>query len=59
MDLKTSREDAGLTQDALAQKSGIPKATISKIESGKRNTTIETLMSIASAMGKTVEVKLV
>ncbi|MBI3887533.1 helix-turn-helix transcriptional regulator, partial [Candidatus Microgenomates bacterium] len=56
--LKKERKERGLTQDRLAQISHVPRTTITKIESGSRNTTLQTLMSIAQAMGKTVELRL-
>ncbi|MCA9386199.1 helix-turn-helix transcriptional regulator, partial [Candidatus Dojkabacteria bacterium] len=42
-----------------SQKSGIPRPTISKIESGKRNVTIDTLTALAAAMGKRIELNFV
>lgn len=57
--LRRSREKLGFTQGKLAQLSHLPRTTITKIESGSRNATIQTLMSIAQAMGKRIELKLV
>lgn len=57
--LRKSREQLGFTQGKLAQLSHLPRTTITKIESGSRNATIQTLMSIAQAMGKKIELKLV
>jgi DNA-binding XRE family transcriptional regulator len=57
--LRATREEKGLTQDELAERSGIAKATISKIESGKRNVTVDTLITLAGAMGKKIEINLV
>lgn len=46
-----ARETAGLSQQDLADKSGVPKSTIVRIENGN-NVSIETLAKLASAMGK-------
>jgi len=52
-----TREKKGLTQEQLSKLSGVPRTTIAKIESGNRNVTIEKLMVIAGAMGKSLEIK--
>lgn len=49
--LLEAREDAGLSQQGLAEKSGVPKTTISRIENGN-NTSIETLTKLANALGR-------
>lgn len=49
--LRRMREEAGLTQVGLAKSSGVDRATINKIEQGKRSPTIETLGKLARAMG--------
>lgn len=49
------REKAGLSLSELEAESGVPKATISKIENGHRNPRIETLYRIAKGLG--VELK--
>lgn len=56
--LLEAREDAGLSQQALANKSGVPKTTIARIEKGN-NTSIETLTKLANALGKHVIVSIV
>ncbi|SRR6266404_2806573 len=56
--LRKERENRGLTQAKLAQLSKLPRATITKVESGSRNATLQTLIAIAQAMGKTVELRL-
>lgn len=56
--LRKNRERLGFTQEKLAHLSHIPRTTITKIESGSRNATLQTLMSIAQAMGKKIELKL-
>lgn len=44
------RRQLKLTQAALAAKSGIGQADISKIESGRSNPTLDTLANLARAM---------
>lgn len=57
--LKELRERNGLTQKELAEKSGLPRSTISKIESGYQNTSLLKIIQIANALGKEVKVDLV
>jgi DNA-binding XRE family transcriptional regulator len=56
--LRKKREKMGLTQAKLAELSNIPRTTITKVESGTRNATLQTLMSLARAMGSRFEMKL-
>ena len=56
--LRNEREKLGFTQAKLAEKSSLPRTTITKVESGARNTTLQTLMTMAQAMGKNLELKL-
>jgi transcriptional regulator with XRE-family HTH domain len=53
--IRTLRDKAGLSLSELEAESGIPKATISRIENGHRNPRIETLKKIAEGIG--VELK--
>ena len=46
-----AREDAGLTQAELAEKLGMDQASVSRIESGARNMTLETLGKVAKVLG--------
>lgn len=57
--LKKKREKLGLTQEKLAKIAKVPRTTITKVESGSRNTTLQTLIAIARAMGKNLELRLV
>jgi len=57
--IKELRESYNITQDTLSIKSGIPRSTISKIETGKRNVSIEKLIKIANALGKDLEIRFV
>ena len=45
------RKKAGLTQAALAETCGISAPRISEVESGRFNPTIDTLETIAKALG--------
>ena len=54
--IKEYREAANMTQEELAEKSGISRGTISALENGTaRNTTSKTLLQIAKALNATVE----
>lgn len=53
------RKELNLTQEALSVKSGMPRSTISKIESGKRNVCFDKLVQIAEALGKDLEIRFV
>ncbi len=57
--LKQKRERLGLTQTQLALMAKVPRTTITRVESGSRNATLQTVMALAQAMGKTVELRLV
>jgi len=56
--LREQRKKNGLTQKELAVKSQLPRATIVKVESGKRNATLETLTNMAQALGKDLVISL-
>ena len=45
------RKEKGLTQEALAEKSGLSQQYISGLENGQRNPTIVTLYELSSALG--------
>lgn len=57
--LRTLRKNLGLTQAELAAKAQIPRTTISKIESGSYNPTVQTLAAIAESLGRKLEVRFV
>ncbi len=57
LELKKLRNKLGLTQAELAQKALLPRTTISKIESGSYNPTLNTLMSIAAALNKKLRIQ--
>ncbi len=49
--LKKIRENAGLTQEQVAEKSGIGRATYGHIESGERGVTVANAKKISKALG--------
>lgn len=54
--IRERREELKMTQEELAQKSGISRQTISSIETGKcDNVLVGTLISIAKALETTVD----
>lgn len=55
--LKTAREEAGLTQEQLAQKLNTKKTAISRIENHAADIKISTLEKFAHALGKRLEIK--
>lgn len=53
IDLKKTREAAGLSLADVAERSGIDKAALSRLENGVHdNPTVDTLMRYAAALGK-------
>jgi DNA-binding XRE family transcriptional regulator len=53
--LKRIRESHGLTQAALAEKSGVSAAAIASLEQGLRSPTLDTVRRVAHALGVTEE----
>lgn len=51
MNLRKSRERRGLTQKQVSIKSGVPVETISRLENCRRDALLETVVSIADALG--------
>ena len=49
--IRTARKNAGLTQSALADKTGLWQETISKIETGNGATRIETILTVIAMLG--------
>ena len=45
------RKERGLTQEQLAERSGLSQQYLSGLEGGRRNPTIVTLYEIANALG--------
>ncbi len=57
--IATARKQAGLSQEEVAQRSGVPQAEISRIESGmlSRGPTLLTLVRLTRAMQQTLRVQ--
>lgn len=55
---KELRKRKKLTQEQLAEKTGIEKGQISRIENGKYNLTLATISKIANALGAKVNFEL-
>lgn len=54
--IKQLREERGMTQDELAQASGIGRVTIALIESGAtKNASSKTLLALAKALHTTID----
>jgi transcriptional regulator with XRE-family HTH domain len=49
--LRARREDHGISLSELARRSGIAKGTLSQLESGGGNPTLETVFSLSNALG--------
>jgi transcriptional regulator with XRE-family HTH domain len=49
--LKTLRKEKGLSQEELAERSGLNRPYISGIEQGKRNVSLEVMEKLAEALG--------
>lgn len=55
--LKMAREEAGLTQEQLAEKLHTKKTAISRIENHAEDIKVSTLEKFAQALGKTLHIK--
>lgn len=53
--IKRLREEAGLSQKALAEQSGVPRPTIAHLESGQANPTLTVALKVASSLGVGVD----
>lgn len=49
--IKNAREHQGLSMNALARMSGVPQSSISEVESGRRQPSIESVERIVKALG--------
>ncbi|WP_194775022.1 helix-turn-helix domain-containing protein [Pararhodonellum marinum] len=49
--LKTLRKEKGLSQEKLAERSGLNRSYISGIEQGKRNVSLEVMEKLVEALG--------
>ncbi|MFJ8932306.1 helix-turn-helix domain-containing protein [Streptomyces sp. NPDC102340] len=50
--LKQLRVDSGLSLSELARRSGVGKGTLSELEAGRRNPTLETLYALTTVLGR-------
>jgi len=56
--IREKRKESGLTQAQLAQKAGLSRTTLSKLENGYfGNISVATLDNILSALGLCIELK--
>ena len=55
--LVSARLEQNLTQEQLAQRTGIRQSNISRIESGTCSPTIATLQQLANGMGKKLHIE--
>jgi len=56
--VQEARRRAGLSQAALAEKAGVPKSTVGRIESGARTPSVELVERLVRAAGLQVTVSL-
>ncbi|WP_236885859.1 helix-turn-helix domain-containing protein, partial [Dietzia massiliensis] len=54
--IKARREKQGLSQGALAERSGIHRTYVNQVEHGRKNVTIALLARISAALGTTPSV---
>jgi len=58
-EIREARESAGLSLGSLAEQSGLEKASISRLESGKNpNPSLRTLSRLAKALKRSLEIRL-
>jgi len=55
--LSETRKSLGLTQMQLSEKTGVAQCDISRIERGRANPSLKTLMRLAAGLGMTVKVE--
>ncbi len=56
--VREARRRAGLTQAALAERAGVPKSTVGRIESGVRTPSVELVERLVEAAGLEVTIAL-
>jgi DNA-binding XRE family transcriptional regulator len=54
-----ARAEAGLTQEALAERMGTTQSAVARLEGGRVSPTVETLRKYAKAVGKRLKVEMV
>jgi len=50
------RKQAGMTQEELANRAGLQRTHVGRIEAGRYAVTLETVQAIAQALGMTVDI---
>ena len=55
-ELKTIREDKGITPTELAKICNIRRCNVYRVESGNNATTIDIIIRMANALGKKIEI---
>lgn len=58
-DMLACREELSLSQQGLADLTGIDRSDISRIENGNANPSLKTMKRIASGLGKRLEIRIV
>lgn len=56
--VREARRRAGLTQAALAERAGVPRSTVARIESGARTPSVELVERLVRAAGLEVTIAL-
>jgi HTH-type transcriptional regulator/antitoxin HipB len=56
--VRQAREEAGLTQEELADRVGTRKTAISRIENHAEDIKLSTIQKVAKALGKNLEISL-
>jgi HTH-type transcriptional regulator / antitoxin HipB len=56
--LRQAREEAGLTQEELADRVGTQKTAISRMENHAGDIKLSTIQKVAKALGKSLEISL-
>jgi len=56
MRIASLRKLSGMTQEQLAERSGLQRTHVGRIESGRYAVTLEVVQSIAEALGMTVDI---
>ena len=55
--LREVRKSQGMTQESLADRVGTKKSSISRLESGRYNPSLDFLVKVAGGLGKQIQVK--
>lgn len=55
VNLRRLRDDLGLSQQALSERSGVPRPTVAHLESGQANPTLTVVSKLARSLGVTLD----